>query len=48
MKTSPYGRQRYTVLLSRLADAIASKWPGYESGELEPPSYALDEIEAAT
>lgn len=43
-----HGRQRYTVILSRLADAIVNdRWPGYESGELEPPSYAMDEIEAA-
>lgn len=44
-----YGRQRYTVLLSKLADAISSdRWLGYESGELEPPSYAMDEIEAVS
>lgn len=43
-----YGRQRYTKILSDLADAITSnKWPGYQSGQLEPPSYAMDEIEAA-
>lgn len=44
----PYGRQRYGKILSDLADAITrDKWPGYESGELEPPGYALEEIEAA-
>lgn len=44
-----HGRQRYTKILSDLADAItANRWPGYESGELEPPSYAVDEIEAAS
>lgn len=43
-----HGRQRYSVILSRLADAIASdRWPGYPSGELEPPSWAMEEIEAA-
>lgn len=43
-----HGRVRYTKIISDLADAITrNKWPGYESGELEPPSYALDEIEAA-
>lgn len=44
-----YGRHRYTVLLSKLADAITSdRWPGYESGELEPPSWAIDEMESAS
>lgn len=44
-----HGRMRYTKILSDLADAIErDKWPGYESGELEPPSYALEEIEAAS
>lgn len=43
-----HGRQRYSKILSDLADAITrDKWPGYESGELEPPSYAMEEIEAA-
>ncbi len=43
-----YGRQRYTKILSDLADAITSdRWPGYSSGELEPPSYALEEIDSA-
>jgi len=43
-----HGRQRYTKILSDLADAITNdRWPGYESGELEPPSYAMNEIEAA-
>lgn len=44
-----HGRMRYGKILSDLADAITrDKWPGYESGELEPPSYAVDEIEAAS
>ncbi|MEY2511968.1 MAG: hypothetical protein QOE26_2731 [Verrucomicrobiota bacterium] len=43
-----YGRLRYTVILSHLADAIkADRWPGYPSGQLEPPGFALEEIEAA-
>lgn len=43
-----HGRVRYSKIISDLADAIMrDKWPGYESGELEPPSYAMDEIEAA-
>lgn len=44
-----HGRVRYTKILSDLADATTrNRWPGYKSGELEPPSYALDEIEAAS
>lgn len=43
-----HGRTRYTKILSDLADAITrDEWPGYCSGELEPPGYALSEIEAA-
>lgn len=42
-----YGRQRYGKILSDLADAITrDEWPGYHSGELEPPSWALEEIES--
>jgi hypothetical protein len=44
-----YGRQRYTTILSHLADAIArDEWPGPRSGQLTPPGFALEEIEAAT
>lgn len=43
-----HGRMRYTKILSDLADAITrDEWPGYCSGELEPPSFALAEIEDA-
>ncbi len=43
-----YGRQRYSKILSDLADAITrDEWPGYQSGQLEPPSWAMEEIEAA-
>lgn len=43
-----YGRQRYMKILYDLADAIThNRWPGHESGELEPPSWAMEEIEAA-
>jgi hypothetical protein len=43
-----YGRQRYGKILSDLADAIvADRWPGYASGQLEPPGFALEEIEGA-
>lgn len=43
-----HGRQRYGKILSDLADAITrNEWPGYASGELEPPAYAMEEIEAA-
>ncbi|MEY2500610.1 MAG: hypothetical protein QOI07_944 [Verrucomicrobiota bacterium] len=43
-----YGRQRYTTILSNLADAIvADKWPGPRSGQLTPPGFAMEEIEAA-
>lgn len=43
-----YGRLRYSKILSDLADAITNdRWPGYSSGQLEPPPYAMEEIEAA-
>lgn len=43
-----HGRQRYSKIIRNLADAITQdRWPGYESGELQPPSYAEEEIEAA-
>lgn len=43
-----YGRLRYSKILSDLADAIThDRWPGYPSGQLEPPGWALEEIEAA-
>lgn len=43
-----HGRMRYTKILSDLADAITrDEWPGYCSGELEPPAYAEAEFEAA-
>lgn len=42
------GRIRYNVLMGDLATAIVrNEWPGHHSGELEPPSYAMDEIEQA-
>jgi hypothetical protein len=42
-----HGRVRYTKILSDLADAITrDEWPGYCSGELEPPGYAEAEFEA--
>lgn len=43
-----YGRQRYQKILSDLGDAInRDEWPGYSTGQLEPPGFALEEIEAA-
>lgn len=44
----PGGRLEYQNTLSRIGSAIlANSWPGYGSGELEPPEYAKAELEAA-
>lgn len=42
-----YGRLRYKKILLDIAESIrTNRWPGYESGELMPPSWLLPEIEA--
>jgi len=43
-----HGRLRYKNIFSGIADCITRNyWPGYSSGELEPPAYAMAELEAA-
>ena len=42
-----YGRIRYRKILLDIAESIrTNRWPGYESGELMPPSWLLLEIES--